>query len=327
MCEDENLVRRQSLFTLNKDKIQRSINNIGSCIQKFSSELCGHQSQQSVDIDDRVNEVRDLLMKEFQSNTEKYDENDIALILQHSEYRYVERFLERQKYCVEECVKMIKDTLRWRKEEGLSNLTDYSFPELCYSIGFQYIYEFDCDHNSVVHIRFKFYHKYNQHFVNLMEKYFCYLAFKADQIGAQLNTGWILVADLTSVSVRQWDLQHFLWLLKIYTNYCPFGLRKVIIYNIAWFLKPILNAAYAVIPQHIKNIMYVVHADQLHSFIPKANLPKYLGGCSHIDHHRPPCDHSLPSIYAYMSAKYGMCFSEVRNVMKKYEKLIDDDDH
>ena len=179
----------------------------------------------------RCEQVRQLLQADAKANPDTYDANDLFDFVA-SDNDLITRYLERREHDPSRTFEMMRDTLQWRKQRGLSSMNALSFPKEFYTIGSMFQYEYDVDGNAILMIRCKVY----RGIIELkegMELFTAYHMFEADKRGRHNNAGWALVFDLTGCGFPQYDVPMLSWLIKTLLAYYPVGLRRVSFNNVA----------------------------------------------------------------------------------------------
>lgn len=218
---------------------------------------------------------------------------------------------------------MMKISLKWRKNEGLSDAQDSSFPREFFMIGACHVYNTDLDGNCVLHFRVKVYRNIKE-IKDVMEKFVAFQMFKADELGRNNgeDTGWTLVFDLTSITATQYDLPELVWLIQTLLKYYPSGLKKVIVYNLPWFFKPVVSICMAFVPLEWKRIIFFENAKDIFKHIAMENLPEYIGGtCPQSHREVPPGTRTAVELAQEV---YNMSEQDVEKIMKNFEKYFED---
>lgn len=83
---------------------------------------------------DRVNELKELFSQEYNENQDLYDKRDYDRFMDQHDDWYARRWVIYQRD-VPTAFEMLKDTMRWRKELDLNNLSYEDFPREFYECG------------------------------------------------------------------------------------------------------------------------------------------------------------------------------------------------
>lgn len=91
---------------------------------------------------DRVEELKSLFKNEYEQNSELYDKLDYDRLMDKNDDWWARRWIIYQRD-VPTAFEMLKDTLRWRKEMDLNNLSYEDFPREFYECGCTFEYGHD----------------------------------------------------------------------------------------------------------------------------------------------------------------------------------------
>lgn len=83
---------------------------------------------------DRIAELRDLFKQEFELNQDAYDKRDFDRFMELEDDWFARRWIIYQRD-VPTAFEMLKDTMRWRKELGLNDLSYEDFPREFFECG------------------------------------------------------------------------------------------------------------------------------------------------------------------------------------------------
>ena len=272
--------------------------------------------------------VRDKLISIVSKKPHLYDSNDVNhFILSTDDHilSYCDRFTHIYRdICdelIDKTVRMLNDTLIWRKECTLSSLTDVSFPIEFYSVGGLFLYTRDINNNQVIVFRLAIYQKIPQ-LKEGMELFTTYQMFKAHNIAvANKLNGWSLIFDITNVTMAQYDLPQLLWLINTMLKYYPRTLKAVYVLNTPWIFKKIANFINrAFIPHEWKCVLKFVSNDELRQFITDDNLPDYLNGTCEKSYRDVP-EGALP-VETVAFDKYGMSEKDCLRIKEHFDKYL-----
>lgn len=91
---------------------------------------------------DRIAELKALFQKEYEGNTDQYDERDYVRFMDPQDDWHARRWIIYQRE-VPVAFEMLKDTMRWRKEMNLNGLSYEDFPREFYECGCTFEYGHD----------------------------------------------------------------------------------------------------------------------------------------------------------------------------------------
>ncbi|XP_015781376.1 motile sperm domain-containing protein 2-like [Tetranychus urticae] len=190
------------------------------------------------------------------------------------------RYMKRRRGDPSESIKFIVNTLQWRHDLGLDNLDEQTFPKELYESGGLFISGQDIQGNSVLHIRVSHFYKIPE-LVDLVKKFVVHHMYKADELGSlrfPSTGGWILVFDCSNASLAQGDPEMLSFINYSLKNYFPSGQKYIVIINLNWVLRAIKSLAFTWYPAAVKNRIKFCSSKEITDYIPKSELPDYLGG-------------------------------------------------
>lgn len=83
---------------------------------------------------DRICQLRELFKQEYEQNPEVYDERDLERFMDQQDDWHARRWIIYQRE-VGPAFELLKDTMRWRKELNLNDLSYEDFPREFYECG------------------------------------------------------------------------------------------------------------------------------------------------------------------------------------------------
>ncbi|RWS20266.1 Motile sperm domain-containing protein 2-like protein, partial [Leptotrombidium deliense] len=203
-------------------------------------------------------EVHNRLLNVYEENNEIFDASDVSKIVER--LSYLRRFAQRQNGNADKTFEMVKNTLIWRKEMKIPQITEEVIPIEYYDLGVTFIHGTDFNGNFIFHIRGKYAH-FNDKVNTAIEKFISFLLFKLTEMSIKEKKGWTMFIDLTGVSMKQFDLPELLWVLKFIVTYLP-----------AAFVKMFMTF----IPREWKQIIHIVGHKELTKLIPNEFIPCYI---------------------------------------------------
>ncbi|RWS11343.1 Motile sperm domain-containing protein 2-like protein [Dinothrombium tinctorium] len=265
--------------------------------------------------DECLNVLQKKLIALYENDGDVFDENDFNKIV--LDEKYLKRFLLRQNGDLEKAFEFVKETLIWRKEEKLSQMTDASLPRELYEIAGVCIHGTDFDGNAVLYLRCRYatYPKEAKTAITRSNYYLLHKAFEKGLYGG--DKGWVMVLDFTGIKFTSFDPQMTYTVLKT-LNRMPSGLSKLLLYNFPWYGKPFLQMLMSLVPKDWTHCGKIVNKDQILQIIPSENLPVFFENPS--ERHK----NEIPSGAKYFDDMdkeeielYGLK-SEHRAIFKKY---------
>lgn len=136
------------------------------------------------------------------------------------------------------------------------------------------------------------------------------------------GTGFVSVLDLTDVSYKNADLNLIQYVIEVLRKYFPLSIRKIIIYNLPWYLRGFVPIVKMWLASHEQELLkFVNDFDGLCESIDKEQIPMYLGGGNQSDlTKRPDGCRRCQSICDL----YGFTQEECVKYMKLFQPFIDE---
>ncbi|RWS00785.1 Motile sperm domain-containing protein 2-like protein [Dinothrombium tinctorium] len=222
---------------------------------------------------DKLNAIREELLKVFEGDPRLFDANDVNKIVMND--NYLNRFLQRQRGDLKKAIDFVKQTLIWRKQEGLTKMNDSFIPRELYEIGGSLIYGTDVEGNAVMYMRAK-YSKMPKEIRGAMERMMYFYVYKVLEKGLfeENDKGWTLVLDLSGISVCHCDPQAVFSALKM-LHHMPSGIKRILIFDFPYFAKPLFKFALSLTPTEWRNLIQFVNLKQLQKLISPEKLPSF----------------------------------------------------
>ncbi|RWS00292.1 Motile sperm domain-containing protein 2-like protein [Dinothrombium tinctorium] len=221
----------------------------------------------------KLDNIQATLLRIHEANGELFDENDVFKIVKNK--AYLNRFLQQQREDEEKTIKIVKETLEWRKRKCISQLSHSSFPREMYSVAHLFIHGTDHEGNVIVYTRGKYAIGIKEA-IEPLERFFYFLCFKALEKGLMDgDKGWVLFNDLGGFSMKNFSLQHMIAIITSF-KYLPSGLNKILIYRLPMLIKPFLKMCLPFMPHEWQNLVHIVEIDDIERMIPERYIPDFL---------------------------------------------------
>lgn len=225
--------------------------------------------------EDFLNSVKSRLSEEVTKSPDEFDSalydewlKDGPLFL---------RYVKRKRGDLNATVAFLVEILRWRKKNGISSLTELSFPKEFYDFGGIHVYGFDREGNAICHVRIRYFYKQPE-ILELLKKFVVFQMLKADQLGASRGKGWILLFDCTGAGVSNADHEMVNFVNSTLRNYFPSGQMYVLSHNLPWLLNAIKTVVFTMLPSNVKKRIKFSNDKTIDEYIDKCWLPPYMGG-------------------------------------------------
>lgn len=285
--------------------------------------------------------IRETLVRESRSNDDSrpsylFDSRDVSYFLLSCDDHilgYLNRFRSANSIVhdkatrkeADKTIGIIRETLHWRKESGISDLNDFSFPIEFYSVGGLFLYTTDKFNNVILVFRVKMYQKIPE-LQEGMELFTTYKMFEAHNLTVSHDgspakySGWALIFDLTDVTMSQCDLPQLFWLINTFLSYFPKTLRAAYVVNVPWILKKLLSFILSIIPSEWAAIVKVVSSKELTKYVESENLPDYLGGTCRQSYRVVP--RGARPVEELAFEKYGIPWDKSSQIKGQFDKFL-----
>ncbi|KAA0715377.1 Motile sperm domain-containing protein 2 [Triplophysa tibetana] len=244
------------------------------------------QAESEQDIESKIEETRLRFKSEFvegESSSDHYDSRDVEKLFRDDSL--VEGYLTWRHFVVEDAVKMIDESFRWRKEFNLNDLTENSIPPWMFETGAVYLHGYDKEGNKLFWFRVKLHVRDGK---TLQDKK-RYVAFWLERY-ARREPGMPLtvVFDMSESGISNIDMDFVKYIISCFKVYYPKFLSKMIMYEMPW----IMNAAWKIVktwlgPEAIGKLRFVSKSD-IQTFIDPEHLLPHMGGTDQFKYSYPP---------------------------------------
>ncbi|XP_058468278.1 motile sperm domain-containing protein 2 [Solea solea] len=246
------------------------------------AELDQHEGEQ--DLEKKIEDTRQRFKNEFlQDSTDKYDSRDVERL--QTDDSLVEGYLTWRLYVVDDALKMIDESLQWRKEYGVNDLTESSIPRWMFETGAVYLHGYDKEGNKLFWFKVKLHVKDTKTILDKKK----YVAFWLEQY-ANREPGMPLtvVFDMSESGLSNIDMEFVKYVINCFKVYYPKFLSKMIIVDMPW----IMNAAWKIVrswlgPEAISKLKFASRSE-VHTFIGPEYLPLHMGGTDPFKYSYPP---------------------------------------
>ncbi|XP_037394906.1 motile sperm domain-containing protein 2 [Pygocentrus nattereri] len=244
----------------------------------------GGQTDPEQDAGSKIRETRQRFKEEFvQDSADKYDSRDVERLMKDD--ALVDGYLTWRHSVVDDTLKMIDESLQWRKEYNVNDLTESSIPRWMFETGAVYLHGYDKEDNKLFWFKVKLHVKDAKTTVDKKR----YVAFWLERY-AKREPGMPLtvVFDMSESGLSNIDMDFVKYIINCFKVYYPKFLSKMIIVEMPW----IMNAAWKIVktwlgPEAISKLKFVSKAD-IQTFISPEHLPPHMGGTDQFKYSYPP---------------------------------------
>uniref|UniRef100_A0A9J7XC65 Motile sperm domain containing 2 n=1 Tax=Cyprinus carpio carpio TaxID=630221 RepID=A0A9J7XC65_CYPCA len=236
------------------------------------------------DIERKIEETRQRFKSEYVGESQdKYDSRDVERLFK--EDALVEGYLTWRQFVVEDTLKMIDESLQWRKEFTLNDLTESSIPRWMFESGAVFLHGYDKEGNKLFWFRVKLHIKDAKTILDKKR----YVAFWLERY-AKREPGMPLtvVFDMSESGLSNIDMDFVKYIINCFKVYYPKFLSKMIMYEMPW----IMNAAWKIVktwlgPEAISKLKFVTKSD-IQTYVGPEHLPPHMGGTDQFKYSYPP---------------------------------------
>ncbi|KAJ0070395.1 hypothetical protein NL108_007740, partial [Boleophthalmus pectinirostris] len=242
-------------------------------------------------------------------SAEKYDSRDVERL--QTDDALVEGYLTWRLYNVDDALKMIDESLQWRKEFGVNDITETSIPRWMFETGAVYLHGYDKEGNKLFWFKVKLHVKDAKTILDKKK----YVAFWLERY-AKKEPGMPLtvVFDMTESGLSNIDMDFVKYIINCFKIYYPKFLSKMVIVDMPWIMNGksqvqnhifspksvshvlsgllVFAAAWKIVkswlgPEAISKLRFASKAE-IQTYINPEYLPPSLGGMDPFQYSYPP---------------------------------------
>lgn len=236
------------------------------------------------DLEKKTEETRLRFKNELlQDSTDKYDSRDVERL--QTDDALVEGYLTWRGFVVDDTLKMIDESLLWRKEYGVNDLNESVIPKWMFETGAVYLHGYDKEGSKIFWFKVKLHVKDAKTTVDKKK----YVAFWLERY-AKKEPGMPLtvVFDMSDSGLSNIDMDFVKYVINCFKVYYPKFLSKMIIVDMPW----IMNAAWKIVkswlgPEAISKLRFASRTE-IQNFIGPEYLPAHMGGTDLFKYSYPP---------------------------------------
>lgn len=269
-------------------------------------------------VDQLIADVRKCVIRDNEAEPERFHPSDMERYL-YTERRWpLTTYLWQNNFSVNDTVAHVERVLEWSNREEIWDLSDALFPAEVHRIGGIFNYEPDRWGHLTYYNRVRFLRPaawQREATKRFIAHKFSQACFEAE------GRGIAIIADMTGSSIFNADVTLLYYMIDTYLRYSPHDVRYVLLYNLPTILSwgaSILRATFAT---KYRNMIQVVHGDDLFKFISPENLPPYLGGTCKRNYLKVPAG-CFSIRQGALSKRYNE--EELRRIIKHYQSRLDE---
>lgn len=226
---------------------------------------------------DQVSSVKQIFLDKYRENIEKglYDDRDLEKI--RTDDFLLELYCKHiPKAKPDEVASLINDSLKWRLEYQMNDMSDESFEEKIWEQGAIFYHNTDKDGHKVLIIRVKLHRKGDSQYLHTVKRFFAWHIEKVfrEKPGEPV----VMLFDMYGAGLGNLDMDFIKFCINCFKYNYPCILALMLVYEMPW----IFNAAWKIIktwlsPEAVQKIKFV---DKLtiQEFISRDQLMEQMGG-------------------------------------------------
>ncbi|CAB1327895.1 unnamed protein product [Coregonus sp. 'balchen'] len=225
-----------------------------SCLSSMTDAKSALSEQ---DIQKKIEETRHIFRIEYaQDSADKYDSRDVDRLWKDDVL--VDGYLEWRHYVVEDSLKMIDESLQWRKEFKLNDINESSVQKSLFESGMHYLHGYDKEGNKLCRV------KLHVKDVKMLTEKKRYVAFWLESYARrEPGVPLTVIFDMSEAA-------------------------KMLMYEMPW----IMNAAWKIVKNMlsqdaIDKLKFVSKSD-IQNYVDGEHLPSYMGGTDPFKFSYPP---------------------------------------
>lgn len=219
--------------------------------------------------------VRKQFLELYDSNPEDFHVKDRSLV--ENDDWWTIRFIKLHRGNEEKALKEMITTFKWRKSFGVVDRTIDDLPQEFAKTAALFPLGKDYKGRNVMYVRVKVYRKIQQ--LNIFFQQF--VTGVVDYVDVNSGPkGFVIVFDVTGMGFINVDFDFLQFLIQLLQHYYPCGMRYAVLHNVPRILRPLWSMAKLFLGSNssIEKTYRFVSGDEIQQYIPKEELPIYLGG-------------------------------------------------
>ena len=223
-------------------------------------------------IEDKVNRIRKVLLEDYQTNNQSYDECDVQRVRDND--WTVLRFLKSNHMNEESALKSLTEAMQWRKTFGVNTTTDDYFPTDFYKIGGIFEYQTDKEGLPLLYFRVCVHHKVAE-LSEMIKQFFVH---QVNKIDSRSDGQWAVVFDCSNGGLANVDMDFARFITQVMQCYFPKGYKYILIYEMPWIMAAFWKITRTWLSNEVKEQIKSATGLEIFDFIDAENVPQYIPG-------------------------------------------------
>lgn len=220
-----------------------------------------------------LEDFRNKMLEEMAQHPDLYHPKDVQRVRENDEL--CRRYVRHKALDIPAALTFAKGSLRWRKQSGINDATEDSFPIEFFHHGTLVPYNTDKFGSHVLSLRVKF-HRKDSSVVDEMRKY---VAFFMDKLLFELDALRVTVIfDCTDAGVSNVDMELVKFIVTVFKELYPSALGYIIVHNMPWILNAVWQIVKVMLPSEGAQRVVFTSKEGILQYIDRRSLPKYMGG-------------------------------------------------
>lgn len=273
---------------------------------------------------EELNYVRSKFLESVAiENEDLYDQVDIERVKSHD--WTVQRYILDRDHKLDDAVEMLKETMKWRKENDVNNIKESDFPAEFWTSEL-FVYEQDVTGHTVGYVRSCLHKKFSE-WQKLEERFVLFFFETIEKRARERNTSgderWMFVWDCDSSTLFNTNIELIKHFITTLLYHYPIGAYYIYIHQLPFICWALYQLAKRMCPERYVHILIFTDKKSIVEKIGAENLPDYFEGGKCIKKYRaPPSGNPVPSIET-IAEKHDIDKKSVDRFMSHYQKYLD----
>ncbi|KAJ8003484.1 hypothetical protein DPEC_G00148790 [Dallia pectoralis] len=236
------------------------------------------------DIEKKREETRKIFAIEYaQESSDKYDSRDVDRL--QKDDVLIDGYLDCCHFVIEETLKMIDDSLQWRKEFNLNDINESSVQKCLLESGVIYLHGYDKEGNRLFWFRVKLHVKD----AKMLTEKKRYVAFWLENhVRREPGTPLTVIFDMSEAGLNSIDMDFIRYIISCFQVYYPKLLSKMLMYELPWIMNAAWKMVKAMLSQEVVDTLLFVSRSEIQNHVEKEHLPPSMGGTDPFKFTYPP---------------------------------------
>ncbi|XP_054160051.1 motile sperm domain-containing protein 2-like [Oppia nitens] len=219
--------------------------------------------------------MRQKFLSIVNKSSYEFDKRDIEMV--RLKDWWIERFLLVSN-TEDEALDSLVDTMKWRKQFGVNDLTESSFPEELYRIGEFLQFCRDREGRQVLWLQMHRHHKCDEDkWYDMAKHYIVYWLELYDRNNTHKG-GWAMVSDCSQQSLSNVDMDLNSFVVNTLQSRYPKGPKYLLSIDLPWLLNFVAKIVVSFMNDELRAIYKPISSSELDGYIAPEYIPVHLTG-------------------------------------------------